>query len=92
MAVTRTSRSVLFTAATDALAQPVKIREVQINCAGATPGDNVILRDAAAGGLICNFEIPSATGTFIVHQNCGWRQGLYVEALPSATTIVVLTD
>lgn len=91
MAVTRTSRSVQFTAAADALAQPVKIKEVHVIAEGATAGDQALLRDAPNGSIIADFRVPGTDGTWIAAQPCAWYQGLYVDTLDANLTIVVTT-
>lgn len=89
MSVTIESRSIQMTAASDAFAQPVKIKEIWFGGAGMTAGQRLTILEEASGSVIADHFITVTNGNELIRANCGWQKGITVSAYPAGGTTVL---
>lgn len=92
MAVTRSARHILMTAAADAVTGPLRIRAMWILADGATPGEDIVVHDGQ-GSIIAKATVDLADGqTHLVPTGPIQVVGLVLTTLPSACELFVQLD
>ena len=95
MSVTRTSRSIVFTAAADAVAEPLRLNSLQLVGTGMTAGQRLTILDRVGGSILADHYVEAANENVeFIQGGPKWVHGVYISAVPAAGTftIVALVD
>jgi hypothetical protein len=98
MSVTRSSRTIILTAAGDNVVGPLAVASIKFVGTGLTPAQRLLIKhgSTAAGAVRCDHYVIGANeDAEIFHSDSEsgdewWNQGIYLDTVPAAGTWTVI--
>lgn len=93
MAVTRSGRSIIMTAANDSFAFPVRCRQVRLVGTSMTAGQRLTITEGSGGAVIADHYVIGANEDQVIWESggdCGsWIRKPFISAAPAAGTYTI---